>query len=246
SGTSAENIIWLYEELGLYRDSLSRLQARPWHVKARAIQELAEMKQDRCTAELLAATNHKNYFVRTEAKIALVRIIGFEGLRFLDIATYPITEWQQLCLLQELVHRHDFRWEQLQAWLRSPNETVVEFALRLIEVYQCFELHDSASVCLSSAAPLIQCQAVKTLGAVAWEDTPALLIERFPSLDVQAQRVALQVLQPLTSAASLPFFRSLEGHPDLLVRHRAARLAARLEQQATHRSDKSIPSAETV
>lgn len=102
SGASAENLKRFYEMLELNKESREKLTRKKWHIKAKGIQELAIMGQKNYVKQIFRLTNHKNQFVRNEAQCALVNFHGFLGLRFLNIITYPLSEWQQIQLLNKL------------------------------------------------------------------------------------------------------------------------------------------------
>lgn len=60
------------------------------------------MDQKNLLTKIYRETNSKNEFVRSEAQIAIIYMTGFNGLRFLDVISYPLTLWQQIKLLEQL------------------------------------------------------------------------------------------------------------------------------------------------
>ncbi len=139
SGLVSEHIVILYEKLGLKKYSLAKVaEKKRWHIKAQGIQELYMMNQQDVLKTIYRNTNSKNDFVRMEAQTGVIHLTGFPGLRFLDVVSYPITEWQQLKLLEQLrlyPDKEDIS-DKLPQWLQSKNETVVVFALKLADDYQ--------------------------------------------------------------------------------------------------------------
>ena len=95
SGSSAENLRLLFEQLGLDKDCYQQFLSKRWHIKAKAIQQLAEMQQHQYLVKIYRETNHANKFIRTEAQIAIVKLTGFKGLRFLNIISHPVSQSQQ-------------------------------------------------------------------------------------------------------------------------------------------------------
>jgi hypothetical protein len=85
-------------------------------------------------------------------------------LRFLNVAYYPITPWQQLSLLQELPVDVSVDLKKMRSWLRSSNETVVELTLKLIQKYQCFELTEEVIQCANSTSAFVRRNALLVLG----------------------------------------------------------------------------------
>ena len=102
SGTTMDNIHWLFQKTDLKKELLAHLKDKRWFVKAKAIQQLAYLQQKDQLPNIFRLANHNNDFVRMEAQIATVKLIGFNGLRFLNVIGYSVSEWQQLRLIQEL------------------------------------------------------------------------------------------------------------------------------------------------
>lgn len=163
SGVATKNIVWLYRKLNLQKNAMQRFQSSHWHIKAAAIQELAAMEQKEYLPKIYKATNDRNFHVRMEAQLTVIKWTGWPGLRFLNVIQYPITPWQQLSILQELPDDCVVSMEKLRSWLFSENETVVEIALKLIHKYQCFELEKEVVTCSQSASYWVKREAVAIL-----------------------------------------------------------------------------------
>ncbi len=220
SGSAAGNIRWLYMHLALDQDSVKRLSSPKWHIKAKAIQELAEMKQEKYISKIYRETNNKNVYIRTEAQVAVVKLTGFEGLRFLNVVSQPITQWQQLSLLQLLSLKNKFQWDKLPGWLKSKNETVVEFALRLVEKYQRYEFHNEVVYCLEHPSALIRKQSIYTLKEISQPHTAHLLEHYFLMSEKEEQLCILEVMQAIGTKEQLPFLNSLLAMEDASIQYR--------------------------
>ena len=223
SGTAALNICWFYEQMGLDKDSLFRLKNGAWHVKARAIQELSGLQQKKYITRIYRLTNHPDELVRNEARTAVVKLTGFEGLRFLDVITYPLTEWQQLCLLYELSLHADRSFDQAHRWLQSKNNSVVEFALRLVEVYKLHHLYAGVINCLQHSSKLIRKKALAALNEIYDPAANELLIAIFPKEDADMQVEILKLLKEYGSEAEESFLLQQVFHPVQEIKVAAAR-----------------------
>ncbi len=223
AGTARENIKWVYEHLQLVKDSEKRLQSNRWHIKAKAIQELAQMQQKRYVKKLYKLANHSNTFVRQEAQTAIVKMFGFSGLRFLNVVNYTISDWQQLCLLQELTLKQISSFAGVERWVRSSNTSVVTFALRLIETYHCYELHDEVAEQLNHPSEGVQKMAVQTLGEIYQPRTAALLIDAYNKVNRHLQFAVLKVFQKAATENEIPFLLEQLKHPDNQFKIMAAR-----------------------
>ena len=182
SGGVTDNIVSLYIALGFKEDSLAKLRnTTRWHIKARGIQELYLMEQQDILKTIYKNTNSTNEFVRMEAQTGVIHLTGFPGLRFLDVISYPLTEWQQLKLLEQLrlYPKKEDLSNKIPAWLRSSNSTVVVFALKLADEYQVFAVRQEVIHCLVHPDDMVRTQALKTLIRLADEETPKILMGYF-------------------------------------------------------------------
>jgi HEAT repeat protein len=222
-GTSGENLKWVYEHFRLEKDSEIRMQSNRWHIKAKAIQELAQMQQKRNIKKIYRLANHSNALVRQEAQTAIVQLFGFSGLRFLNVVSYTITDWQQFCLLHELTLKHIASFAGTEKWLRSSNTSVVIFALRLVETYHWHELHDDVTALLIHPSERVQQKAIETLGEIYQPYTGSLLTASYIKINKQLQFTVLKVLEKTATKNEVPFLLEQLKHPDNQFKLIAAR-----------------------
>ena len=175
TGKLVDNVIHLYEHSGFKQDSVAKFNSKAWHKKVKGINELYMMDQKDMLLSIYKQTNSHNEFIRMEAQTAMIHFCGFEGLKFLDIITHPVSEWEQLKLLEQLKTLDIAEINNLSLWLKSLNFTVVIFALKLVDVYQQYEMHDEVVECLKHKNEKVRVQAVTTLGRIAAEDTASIL-----------------------------------------------------------------------
>jgi hypothetical protein len=217
NGVAADNIKWLYEKLAFKADSLKQLSSHRWHKRAAAIQELAEMGQQDCITKIYRYTNHSNYYIRSEAQVAVVKLTGLEGLRFLNVISQPITQWQQLCLLQQLPPYATIKEDKLRTWLSSSNETVVELALKLVKAYSIFEAHDSLIHCLKHSSVAIRTEAILLLKDLGQVTTMPILKAHFSKAERSEKIAILQVLKASGTAEDITFLAGQLDASDRLL-----------------------------
>lgn len=228
SGLVSENIVALYFELGLKKHSLKKMANKKWHVKARGIQELYMMDQKDVLITIYRNTNSKNEFVRMEAQTGVIHLTGFPGLRFLDVISYPLTEWQQLKLLEQLrlyPDKEDLS-EKIPGWLMSKNTTVVVFALKLADEYQQFAVRIHVIGCLVHPDKSVRSQALKTMIRLADEQTPAVLLGYFNKEPLINQVFILDALKPLATERDKGFLLTLLGHENDTIKLKTASVLA--------------------
>lgn len=135
TGDAAEKIQLWYEEWNLVALSIRRAYSKKWHKRARGIRELGIMKHRPLTAHIYRNTNHPHPLVRTEAQLSMLRLLGMEGLRFLQVIREPLSEWQMVEMLYLLEKEQIVETERMAVWLKASNPTVVLFTLRLIRIH---------------------------------------------------------------------------------------------------------------
>ncbi len=225
SGIVAENIVALYNKLGLRDDSLSKMKnKRRWEVQARGIQELYLMDQKNLLTKIYRETNSKNAFVRSEAQIAIIYMTGFNGLRFLDVISYPLTLWQQIKLLEQLrlFGKKEDLSDRIPNWLESKNETVVVFALRLAAEYQQFAVIDDIKGCLVHPSAAVRTRAIKTLIVLSDDKTAFILTGYFAKEHFENQVHILDSLLSFATDEQRPFLEKLLDAPDNIIKLKAA------------------------
>lgn len=228
NGGSAENLCTLFDKLELDKDTLVRLQSKEWHRKASAIQHLAEMKQAKHLVKIYRETNHANDFIRTEAQIAVVKLTGFQGLRFLNVVHRPVSQWQQLSFISQL-QESEIEEDKIRFWLSLKNDSVVEFALRLVTIYKCHGLHDEVAALLQHSSFTIRLQALQALREIGNESTTGFLLQCFPTASRPEQLTVLDMLREIGgSSQEMQFLTGLLKSEDEAIRFRALQAMQKL------------------
>jgi hypothetical protein len=178
SGSSISNLKKLYENLDLDRDSFEKLQKIKWHIRAKGIQELGIMDQTKYLKDIFWLTNNENELVRNEAQCAMVDFSGFSGLSFLNVTEYPMSQWQQVQLLNKLNHIKAENFDLIKKWMQSSNESVVVFALKLARFYHSDLLYDNVIACLQSSAMQVKINALEYLKEMSKEGTADQIINQ--------------------------------------------------------------------
>jgi hypothetical protein len=231
-GATMTNIHWLFQKTGFEKDLLKNLKSKKWHKKSKSVQQLAYLQQKNHIDEIFHLTNHKNNLLRTEAQIAIVELTGFSGLDFLNTISYPVSEWQQLRLIQELSGQSSEKLGDISLWLQSNNESVVNFALRLVEIYRQYQFYDEVRKCLSHPSASICKNAIITLSNICNESTCDELVERYPFCDETTQIEIIKILQQLATRAHLPFLMTIAAEKDDSFKLEAAKAVMNISPEA--------------
>jgi hypothetical protein len=233
-GDAAKNITVLYVQLGLKDFSLKKMKSNKWHVKARAIQELYLMQQREALPRIYKNVNSQNEFIRMEAQIGIIHLIGFDGLRFLNVINNKLTEWQQIKLLDQLAKfplNEDILAADIPKWLRSPNETVIMFAMKLVDRYHRYSEYDNVSACLTHENEQVRKQAVNTLFRISNDTTPQLLVDQYDKETYFNKLNILNQLEEIATHNESEFLTRLLQEPNDTLKLRAARILAKCHSQ---------------
>jgi hypothetical protein len=232
SGSTSGKVTELYLYFGLNKDSVKKFNSNKWHKKAKGIYELSVMDQSAYINEIRKCTNSRNEYVRMEAQTALIGFLGFDGLDFLDTLTQPLNEWQQIKLLEKL-HAFQTRYlGQIERWLKSTNDYVVIFALKLTAVFQQYQYHDEVAACLAHPNEKLRRQTIKTLGVIANADTPKILEDSYGNETDSNKRTILSQLKNLATEDNLLFLIQELENPEDFIKVEAAKVIARLSGNA--------------
>ncbi len=148
-GSGFENLVHVYEYYDLQMFTVQDLREGKWYRKVRAMQHLARFRQFELLPSIVTLIDHQNMHVRSEALIALVRLEGFEGLKYFINSKFALSEWQQICLMDELSFHQLNDTEPISKLLSAENVSMADFGKKLTREYQCFELLEEEEVWMS-------------------------------------------------------------------------------------------------
>lgn len=209
SGVAAIFLQKFYYQLGLQEDVLHQLASKKWHIKAKAIQDIGIMELREYLTKVYRQTNHKNELVRMEAQLAVIRLTGFSGLRFLDVVSYQINDWQQIKLLNELSHLSSDNFTEIEKWIASSNDSVVVFALKLVKNFHRFELYEQVLTCLQQPNEKIRKHAYLALEKIYTDTTSKVLLTYYDTETADNKAVMIQVIQEIGDETDIAILLSL-------------------------------------
>ena len=135
SGETLDAIRHLYFTMTLDKDSLKKLNDRRWHIRVKGCRELTRMKAFKAKDEIEKMLNSKNEIIRMEAQIAMIELNEENPYYFLEKLSKPFLSWEQLNV-HVLIQRNGYEVPDFNKWLKSPNETIVLFAIEMIRIYK--------------------------------------------------------------------------------------------------------------
>lgn len=232
SGSAREEIGHLFDKFQLEKEAWNNLKKKRAYRIAGGIQELTAMRVKPALATFRSLLAHPSKQVYQEAQYGIVSFNGFEGLDFLDTLIQPLSDWQQLRLLNSITEISNPDEGNMNLWLASPNPTVVIFTLRLMRKFQLLSFYNTIADLLKHNVVAVQIQVVRTLQFFENNDTINQLMNAFPHHSLNVQLEILKALKISKSAESEGFLKEqLWEHPINAVKISAAEVLVSLGQR---------------
>lgn len=231
TGAPIANLINLYETLSLDKDAQKKLKNKKWFTKAKGIHELAAMGQVKYIKEIFRLTNDPHELVRNEAQCALVNFYGFKGLRFLNVIIYPLSQWQQIQLLNYVHDLPAADLKHLLKWLKSKNNSVVTFTLRLASLCNCAEVYKEVVHCLENNDRQVKLSALDYLKKINNDDTSDQIIKGYAASDKGIQLHILSVLLETANDNQIDFLMKQLHNMDHTIKFVAAKILSRIHPE---------------
>lgn len=193
----------LYQYFGLHHRALRQLESRKWDKVSRAISELTEMQVRQAYDAIKEHVNSKNSVVRKQAQLATVQLKE-EGIQFfLDTVRYPISQWQQVKILEILTSKSKFTVPRFRDWLVSENQDVVLFALSLIRVFRQMDASQALLMFLNHKSERIQVAAVECIGDFKYDPARWSLRSRYEKASTDLKIHILDALQAIGNSGDI-------------------------------------------
>lgn len=217
SGEMSDSIKTLYYRTGLINYALLKLKNKNWYVIAKGIGELTRFNVDEAQNEISQFNNHPNIEVRNATQLYLVNLFRFNGLTFLNDLEVPLSEWVQVQLLETLQKFNDQQICDIQPWLKSSNDTVVAFALKLAKIYNQFEVKDTLIELLAHNSKHIRISTIEVLTHLYGIEAKEMLKANFKDLSKKEQISFFELLEKLVVPSDEPFIEKHLFHKNFEV-----------------------------
>ncbi len=217
SGEMSESIKTLYYKTGLIDYALERLENKKWHIIAKSIGELMRFQIDEAHNTISKFITHSRMEVRKETQLYLVSMFRFKGLSFLNNLTTPLSEWAQIQLLETLQKFDDQQICDIKPWLKSTNDSVVLFALKLAHIYKQFEVKDNLIELLSHRSKKIRISSIEVLTHLYGIEAKEMLKTNFNELSLEEQISFFGMLEKLVVPSDEPFIEEHLFHKNFEI-----------------------------
>jgi hypothetical protein len=195
SGEMADVIQKLYFQTEISNYTISNLKSKKWYILAKSIRELSQLRIEEVHDEVIKNLNHPRKEVRKETQLYLVNLFYFKGLDFLDDEQTQVSEWDQIQILEALQGFNDKQSFDIIKWLNSPNDTVVDFALKIAKIYNQFEAKDKLLELLNHTNKSIRVKVIDVLSHLYVIEANELLKNNFNELCIDEQIAFFRMLE---------------------------------------------------
>ncbi|TGV01951.1 hypothetical protein [Flavivirga rizhaonensis] len=217
SGEMSDSIKLLYFKTELYNYALKRLENKNWYIIAKGIGELTRFKIEEAHDLVKPFIKHPRLEVRKETQLYMVNMFRFNGLSFLDELKNPLSEWAQVQLLETLQKFDDQQICDIKPWLKSSNQTVVLFALKLAKMYNQFEVKDTLIELLSHPIKKIRVKVIEVLTSLYGIEAKEMLKANFNELSLEEQISFFGLLEKLVVPSDEPFIEKHLFHKNFEI-----------------------------
>tara|TARA_R110001583_G_scaffold25521_9_gene92242 strand:- start:9611 stop:10708 length:1098 start_codon:yes stop_codon:yes gene_type:complete len=224
SGEMAESIEHLYVKSGLIDYSLAKLKSNKWDVKAAGIKELALFEIKNVYSEISKYKDYPKQEVRNEVQLYFVNLFQFKGLDFLNDLKTPISEWNQIQLLEILQKFEDQEITDISHWLKSKNNSVVIFALKLAKIYNQFQVINILLELLAHENKDIRVEAIEVLNYFQTNEAKQILKNNFLNRSTDEQIAFFNMLGGIVEKNDEDFILKNVYHENFEIKTLALKL----------------------
>lgn len=202
SGEAVGRMQLIFNAYKLHEFASEKLRNGNLFEKADAMLVLSKMKQIWILDTVKKYLNHQHPTLRVSAQISYLRLELQHPLDFFFQLKHPLVLWHQIQLMEIFKQMDRRKIPRFDTFLNHDQPTVITFCLKMIHKCNQFYAEETIAELLRHAEPEVRLEAIKTIGAMGFEDQVPRLVEYYtakrPSLHEQI--AILQALQSLDQA----------------------------------------------
>jgi hypothetical protein len=228
SGEMADSIQNLYYQTELVNYATDKLKSKRWDVIAKSIRELAQFQIKEAYDDVIQHVNHPKREVRKEVQMYLVNLFYFKGLDFLDVLQSHLTEWDQIQLLEILQRFDDQHIPNINAWIKSSNDSVVAFALKLAKIYNQYEAKEELLQLLDHQNTAIRVEVINVLAHLNVVEAIPIIKTEFSNRNIEEQIAFFNLLLNMNDISDIPFVLEYLNNDNFEIRISAMKILKEL------------------
>ena len=218
SGETADAIQNLYYKTGLINSATSKLTSKKWDAVARSIRELTQFEIKEAHDQIIPLINHPKKEVRNEIQKYLVKLFRFDGLEFLDVLESNLSEWDQIQLLEILNKFNNLEIPDMSNWLRSTNDSVVLFTLKLVRIYNQYEAQEAIKALFNHTNTEIRIEAINIVNHLGIFEAVEIIKTDLFSRSLEEQIAFFKMMEEMAMPDDIPFIKEHIQHENFYIR----------------------------
>ncbi len=208
-GESAQKLESIYRQVNLKDQRIDLIKKGDWAIRSKAITDLGTMHMRESLFEVLQYTDDSNEYVRNEAQYAAVKLGGIRAMAFLDTIKEPLSEWQQIRLLDECLKFEYHLIKKVDDWMRSSNDTVVLFALKVMVNVNQYQSSETLTKLFIHKNQRIQIKALNTSIDLGIKGHLAEMLGRYQKAETEVRVVIIRAIGELGDMSYTPFLTEI-------------------------------------
>ncbi|WP_299523297.1 hypothetical protein [uncultured Lutibacter sp.] len=246
SGEMADSIQNLYYQTALNNYAVAKLKSGNWYFITEGIRELKLFRVKDAHKDVEKHVNHSKSEVRKEVQLYLVNLFSFKGLNFLNDLKTPLSEWDQIQLLEELQKFDDQEIPDITLWLKSENDYVVIFALKLAKIYNQFGMKEILLELLNHESERVRLELIPVLNHLYIVEAKEVLKSNFSERSREEQIEFLKLLENLGDENDEHFILQHIYNNDFEIRLSALKILKNINLSKFENLELTKPEAEFV
>ncbi len=206
----------LFYELKLDAFVAKKIDSIFWHVRIKYMLVASSMNIVSVIDKIKRNINDQNSDVRNAAQNALLTLDKSHSFDFLHQVDYPISKWQQISLHRTIV-RESIPLPNFGDFLMSKNDTVVIFALIMIESFYQRDNAEKVIALLKHSNEAIRHQALHVVKALDYKEAAPELIAKFSNESTHIQVDIVEALAKFDTPDSVDFLKKLLEKSDFKI-----------------------------
>ncbi|MCL6218849.1 HEAT repeat domain-containing protein [Zunongwangia pacifica] len=198
-GESATQLRELFLQWELDEFCKKQLANSAWYSKSRALFSLSEMLIKVELENIKPLLNHKQDEVRQQAQLYFIKLAEDNPLEFLDHIDKPLTLWEEIFIEDALKNEYHGPMPDYSNWLHSVQNSVVDFAIRMIAKFNQFENISELLPLLEHSCEQVRRETIRSLCALEHYEVIDTLISQFEEETNLVKKTILDAIEHLGS-----------------------------------------------
>lgn len=199
----------LFVELELEKLSFKKIKSLFNSTKILGLVELTSMGIAVADVIILPLTNSRDRKLRSEARIAYIKLSKNDPFKFFDDATEPLLLWDQLELFKIITTTEGLTIPNFARWITySPNKSIVSFCLKLVMHYNQSEAIPAIVKLLETKDHYLRVDAINCLGKLKASSVENHLVSIYNNQPLRCQIEILKACGRFATGNQINFLRT--------------------------------------